>query len=59
MLVLSRKPGERILVPQCGLVLTIITVKGKAVRLGIDAPADVAVLRAELIRQGKPSIQAK
>ena len=45
MLVLGRKPGERIVVPQCGLAVIIIAVKGKTVRLGIDAPAEVAVLR--------------
>jgi len=53
MLVLSRKLGERIVVPQCGLAVTIIAVKGKAVRLGIDAPAAVTILREELVRQKK------
>lgn len=53
MLVLSRKLGERILVPQCGLTVTIIAVDGKIVRLGIDAPAEVTVLREELVRQKK------
>jgi len=53
MLVLSRKPGERIVVPQCGLAVTIIAVEGKAVRLGFDAPAEVAVLREELVRENK------
>jgi len=53
MLVLSRKLRERIVVPQCGLAVTVIAVEGKTVRLGIDAPAEVAVLREELIRQKK------
>ncbi len=53
MLVLSRKPGERIVVPQCGLAVTIIAVEGKAVRLGFDAPAEVAIFRAELVRENK------
>jgi len=35
MLALSRKLGERILVPPCGLAVTVIAVEGKAVRLGI------------------------
>ena len=47
MLVISRKLGERIVVPQCGLAVTIIAVKGKAVRLGISAPETLAVQRRE------------
>lgn len=53
MLVLSRNIGERIVVPHCGLTVTIIAVKGKAVRLGIEAPAEIAIFREELIFQVK------
>ena len=35
MLVLSRKIGERIVVPHCELAVTVITVEGKTIRLGI------------------------
>ena len=38
MLVLSRKLGERILVPHLGLSVTIVEIKGNAVRLGISVP---------------------
>ena len=48
MLVLSRKIGERIVVPHCELAVTVIAVEGKAVRLGISAPADIAVYREEV-----------
>jgi carbon storage regulator len=48
MLVLSRKIGERIVVPHCELAVTVIAVKGKAVRLGISAPEDIAVYREEV-----------
>ena len=51
MLVLSRKLGERIVVPQCGLAVTVLAVKGKAVRLGISAPEDVSVYREEILAQ--------
>lgn len=51
MLVLSRKLGERIVVPHLQLAVEIIAVKGKTVRLGIDAPAEVAVLRGELLQE--------
>jgi carbon storage regulator len=47
MLVLSRRESERI---QLGdsIVLTVVKVAGDRVRLGIEAPADVLILRAEL-----------
>ncbi len=47
MLVLSRKPGEKIVLGD-GITITLVHIKGNTVRLGIDAPADVAVVRAEL-----------
>ncbi|HEV3443801.1 MAG TPA: carbon storage regulator [Gemmataceae bacterium] len=51
MLVLSRKIGERIVVPHCELAVTVIAVEGKAVRLGISAPEDIAVHREEVWQQ--------
>ena len=48
MLVLSRKIGERILVPHCELTFTILAVEGKTVRLGISAPAGLDVYREEV-----------
>jgi carbon storage regulator len=51
MLVLSRKRGEKIVVPQCALSVTVIGVQGNAVRLGITAPPEVAVHREELWRE--------
>jgi carbon storage regulator len=51
MLVLSRKPGEQVLVPQYGLAVTVVAVEGKTVRLGIAAPAEVTVYREEVWRQ--------
>jgi carbon storage regulator len=51
MLVLSRKPGERIVVPDCELAVTVLAVEGKTIRLGISAPAGVAVYREEVWRQ--------
>ena len=51
MLVLSRKIGERILVPNSNVVVTVVSVKGNQVRLGVSAPADVVVYREEVWRQ--------
>jgi carbon storage regulator len=53
MLVLTRKLGERILVPECALELTVLAVQGNTVRLGISAPREIAIHRGELQRQGR------
>ena len=47
MLVLSRKSGERILIDG-GIVITVLEACNGKVRLGIQAPEDVLVLRDEL-----------
>ncbi|HAN96730.1 MAG TPA: carbon storage regulator [Planctomycetaceae bacterium] len=47
MLVLSRKESERIRLGD-SIVLTVVRVSGDKVRLGIEAPADLVVLREEL-----------
>lgn len=47
MLVLSRRESERIKVGD-SIVVTVVRVVGDKVRLGIEAPADVLVLRDEL-----------
>jgi carbon storage regulator len=47
MLVLSRKPGETLTVGR-DITITVVEIKGNRVRLGIDAPRDVAVVRTEL-----------
>ena len=51
MLVLSRKLGERILVPHCDLTVTVVAIEGNTVRLGISAPGEIRVYREELWRQ--------
>jgi carbon storage regulator len=48
MLVLSRKLGERVLVPQCGLSVTVVAIEGNVVRLGFTAPAELGVYREEV-----------
>lgn len=47
MLVLSRKETQRIRLGD-SIVITIVKIGGDKVRIGIDAPADVLVLRDEL-----------
>ena len=47
MLVLSRKQNERIRVGE-SVVVTIVRVNGDKVRIGIEAPSEMRVLRDEL-----------
>ncbi|MCE5303925.1 MAG: carbon storage regulator [Planctomycetaceae bacterium] len=53
MLVLSRHEGERITLGD-SIVVTVVKLAGDRVRLGIEAPSNVLVLRGELERQEKP-----
>jgi carbon storage regulator CsrA len=57
MLVLSRRPHEKIEFPTLGVSVEIVRVDGKTVRVGIEAPRSVPVLRGELAGadSGRPS----
>jgi carbon storage regulator CsrA len=48
MLVLSRRPQERIVFPKLGIDVEILCVSGNTVRVGVNAPRDVLVLRHEV-----------
>ena len=48
MLVLSRKLGERVVVPQCDLSVTVVAIEGNVVRLGFTAPTELGVYREEV-----------
>lgn len=47
MLVLSRKPGQKILIGD-GIIVTVNRVSGNQVSIGVEAPDNVRILRAEL-----------
>ena len=47
MLVLSRKSGERIWIGD-QISVTVVRITGGGVRLGIEAPAELPVVREEL-----------
>ena len=49
MLVLTRRIGEELLIAG-NIHVKVVAVKGNQVRLGITAPAAVAVTRLELLR---------
>lgn len=51
MLVLSRRLNEKILFPTLGVSVEITSVARNVVRLGIDAPAAVPIVRAEIVSE--------
>lgn len=48
MLVLSRRASETIRFPQLGISVSILSVKGNRVQVGVDAPAQIQIVRKEL-----------
>lgn len=48
MLILSRRRAEKVLFPELGITIEVVRVLNRTVRLGIDAPADIRVIRSEL-----------
>ncbi len=53
MLVLSRKQNQEIIIGD-NIKITVVKMKGNTVRLGIEAPREVNVLRGELPRHESP-----
>lgn len=50
MLVISRKFGEELVIGD-NIIVSIQRVSGDCVRLGIEAPKEIPVVRSELIEQ--------
>lgn len=50
MLILSRRVGDAILVDG-GIRIVIIACDRKGVRIGVEAPSDVSILREEIVTQ--------
>jgi carbon storage regulator len=56
VLVLSRKVGERILIGD-RIVVTVAKLENGQVRLGIEAPREIAVFREEIDPRLHPLVQ--
>ncbi|MFM7149889.1 MAG: carbon storage regulator [Gemmataceae bacterium] len=54
MLVLTRKAGEKIVIAD-NIVLEVLEIQGNRVRLGIQAPQGVTILREELVKSKAPN----
>lgn len=58
MLVLSRRPGERVMIGD-QIVVTVVRIGPNNVRLGIEAPRDMNIVREELyLEPGRPAEQS-
>lgn len=50
MLILTRRQGEKIKIGD-DIEITITSVEGNSVRIGVDAPKNVEILRTELLER--------
>jgi len=58
VLVVSRKVGQRILIGD-KIVVTVVKIGSGGVRIGVDAPTEMAVVRQELAQQLRQAEQVK
>ncbi|HSO27802.1 MAG TPA: carbon storage regulator CsrA [Anaerolineales bacterium] len=56
MLILSRKTNESLIIRD-DIVITVLDVEGDKVKLGINAPREIQVLREELWEAMQPSAE--
>jgi carbon storage regulator len=47
MLILARRPGERVVIGE-NILVTVMEVSGNTVRLGIEAPQGISIYREEI-----------
>ena len=57
MLVLSRQVNDSIFFPELNISIEILQIKGKTIRIGIDAPSEFRVIRGELNYSSKPPVK--
>lgn len=55
MLVLSRRPEQEILIPDVGVSMKVLDVRGNTVKVGITAPQDLQIVRGEILPQSTES----
>lgn len=53
MLVLSRNENQSVLFPNLDISVSVVSIRGKKVTLGFEAPKDIEILRGELERRIK------
>ena len=58
MLVLTRRVGEKIVLPGMGVEIHVNGIRGDKVSIGIKAPPDIAIHREEVWRRMRPALAA-
>ena len=53
MLVLTRSVGERLIINNGEIKLSVLEIKGNQVRIGIEAPKNIAIHREEIFNRIK------
>ncbi|MCC9605741.1 response regulator [Blastopirellula sp. JC732] len=53
MLVLSRRAKEKIVFPNLAITVELLQVRGKMVKIGIDAPKEVSIIRPDACSEGE------
>ena len=53
MLILTRHPGQSLIIGDNEITVTVLGIRNNQIRLGIEAPADVAVHREEIYKRIK------
>jgi carbon storage regulator CsrA len=52
MLVLTRRPGDSITLPELGIVIRVLEVRSyNQIRIGIEAPSGINIVRTELMER--------
>src|SRR5262249_34306479 len=49
MLVLSRRPGQKVVFPSLGIAIEVLRSRGSVTKLGVEAPVDVPIMRDEVL----------
>jgi carbon storage regulator len=57
MLVLSRKENETIVLPDLNITIRVSEISGRRVRLAVEAPREIQVLRQEVAHRCQPISQ--
>jgi carbon storage regulator len=57
MLVITRQPGSSILIGE-DIKVTILEVSGDKIKIGIDAPKSVRIMRSEVLDTVKANLEA-
>jgi carbon storage regulator len=55
MLVLKRKVGERIIIGE-NIIVQVVEIEGKSVKIGIEAPQNISIVREELLERVKEKV---